>query len=185
MISITFTGESVQAVAGQARTFADAVLERQAATGEECSVAGAMGSTRRTPEGNWWGYRPTEVRGFPEHVYAPVDDGTEWVAEPLQAWLHECTVDGEKVVEVLAEAIVAGAKSIDPRLEYLRLQWQPNTWSGTWNGVRRAAMRVMQDRNIRAWPWGHTYDEPRRLWMHSDIAKRVLEILENLRRERS
>lgn len=176
-ITVTFTGESVQAVAGQAKSFADVVLGSQATNGEEIPVA-TVNESIGMPQGNWWGYRPPKIRGFPEHDYAPVDDGTEWDTSALQAWFRNCTWEGQEVIKILAENEI-----IDPRHEYKQRNWNPNTWSGRWNGVRRAAARVRQSRGLHSWPWGHTYYEPRRLWMQHDIAQRVLDIQEELLRQ--
>ncbi|MBN1369962.1 MAG: hypothetical protein JW954_06990 [Dehalococcoidaceae bacterium] len=151
MLSIKFEGDTLNSVAIEARKFADAIL------GGSSSIS-------------YEGYLPLGV-GKPE--YFPVDDGREWGIESIKDWLGRLNTNGQKVVKVLAEKQI-----LDPREEAGNLGWAGTHWAGTWTSPRRQAGYVMESRGLRSWPYGHTYEEPRKMWMHPDIARIVLEVLE-------
>jgi hypothetical protein len=109
---------------------------------------------------------------FPEDKYSPIDDGNEWNEAALRDWLDSINEDGIKVVKILAKK-----KLIDPRAEAENLGWPGPRWAGVWTGPRRQAGYVIKTRKISSWPYGHTYYEPRRMWMHQIIAERILIIL--------
>ncbi len=192
MVSVTFHGESIEDVAAKARQLADTILTewtagapapelhaepdlQEAHDGE--SVDEIALRIRRERREEMWGYRPGGV-GRPR--FAPVDDGSEWGTAALEDWIRSFTYEGEVVIGVLANEQI-----IDPRHAFRQLGWLPNKWSGTWTGPRKQAKRVMEDRGLHSWPYGHSYDEPRRLWMHPGIGARALGILEKLRQERT
>lgn len=159
MLSVNFSGNSIQDVAREALQFANLILS--------ASTVGEVDSQVRS---NFWdGYRPSDV-GRSE--YTPVDDGREWDMDALREWIENLRPDGRQVVGILARG-----KIIDPRVEAENLGWSGTRWAGVWTGPRRQAGYVKDSRGISSWPYGHTYDEPRRLWMHEDIANRVLSIL--------
>ena len=168
MISVTFDGPTPKEVAEHARHFADVVLgpPSQDVTATSRSLPSAP-----RPTSDSVGHRPPEV-GQPDQKFRPVDDGSEWDGGPLQDWLSRLTPNGRKVVGLLAKRGV-----IDPRAEAKNLGWGGIQWAGVWTGPRRQAALVKDRHGLQSWPHGHSYDEPRRLWMHPDIAKRVVEIL--------
>ena len=157
MLSVKFSGNSIGDVARDALEFAKAIL------GED-----KIGEKRDS----WEGYRPEGV-GMSE--YKPVDDGREWKEAALKEWLESITEDGRKVVGILARK-----KIIDQRKEIEELNWDGSKWAGVWTSPRRQAGYVMESYRLSSWPYGHTYDEPRRMWMHEDIANMVINILESL-----
>lgn len=164
MLSVKFTGNSIEVIAKEARRFADAILgERGKSTNSTTEDEGKSGAD------SYGGYRPVGV-GISE--YYPVDDGREWNEEALRDWLDRLSDDGREAVKVLAKG-----KIIDQREEARKLKWSGSYWAGVWTGPRRQAGYVMDERKLRAWPYGHTYEEPRRMWMHEDIANRVLNII--------
>lgn len=160
MLSINFNGNSIQEVAREARQFADLVL----------SISEGESGNRETGI-SYDGYRPDGV-GRPERQYAPVDNGHEWNEEAITDWVNRLTDDSKEVVKILARKRV-----IDPREEARNLGWSGSSWAGVWTGPRRQASYVMDSRGFRSWPYGHTYEEPRRLWMHESIAEKVLNVL--------
>lgn len=172
MISITFSGESIEDVAIQAKNFTVAVLPEADLVTSQPTINANNKEERKT---NPWGYHPYGV-GYPEIQLAPIDDGTEWNEDAIEDWLLSCSVSGRKVIKALAVSHV-----IDPRETYKLLGMDGNTWSGTWNGPRRQAARVKESRQLSSWPYGHSYEEPRRLWMHPKVADRVVRILEKLK----
>ncbi len=135
---------------------------------EEVSAAGPP----ETLQSMAWGYRPDGV-GRPTDRFSPVDDGTEWNMSRLRDWVLGCNSDGRRVMRALAKKLI-----IDPRDTAFELGMDGTQWAGTWNGPRKKAERIMKDRQLLAWPYGHSYDEPRRLWIHPEIAKRVLAVLD-------
>ena len=171
MMSVTFDGPTTKEVAEQARHFADTVLgppiQDVAATGGPLQRATSAPQLTSSPSG----YQPQGV-GLPRSDFSPVDDGSEWDEGPLRAWISRLVPDGRKVVGLLAISLV-----IDPRAEAKNLGWGGTQWAGVWTGPRRQAKLVKDLHGLQSWPYGHSYDEPRRLWMHPDIAKRVKEIL--------
>lgn len=160
MFSVNFTGHSIQEVANEARQFANLILG---------TSRGENGG--RETEMSYDGYRPAGI-GRPE--YFPIDDGREWNEEAIRDWVNRLTDDSKEVVKILARK-----KIIDPREEARNLEWSGSSWAGVWTGPRRQARYVMESRGFRSWPYGHTYEEPRRLWMHDDIAAIVLNVLGN------
>lgn len=164
MMDLTFRGDSIQDLATQAKKFAEQVLE-----GNRSGIADETSQDVEVDE--IWGYRPGGV-GNPKPQFSPVDNGEEWNSNSLEDWLDGCNDKVLKVIKILAEKQV-----IDPREEYSRLGLSGNEWSGMWNGPRNQAERVKNNRGLRSWPYGHTYEEPRRLWMHPKIAHEVLDIL--------
>lgn len=171
MISVTISGESINDLAAQAKQLADALQGEPLQTVEPVSAQANVEEVRRDP----WGYLPNGI-GPPERRFSPVDNGTEWDEQAIDDWLMGCSSDGLIVVSVLALR-----KTIDPRKEYESLGWYGVQWAGTWNSPRKQAERVKNSRGLKSWPYGHTYYEPRRLWMHADIAARVLKILETFK----
>lgn len=157
MISVNFSGNSIHDVAREAQQFASLIL----GTSENQSAINSYD-----------GYRPVGV-GSPGDYY-PVDDGREWNEDAIRDWISRFTTEGKQVMGILARGGI-----IDPREEARILGWSGTTWAGVWTGPRRQAGYVMDSRGLRSWPYGHTYDEPRRLWMHEDIATRVLSVLRN------
>ncbi|GEM_PF-6249308 len=121
---------------------------------------------------NTWGYRPEGV-GFPEPSYSPIDDGTEYIEEALRDWLGGCYGKGLDGIKVLAQHCVIDTREAAKLMGYDK----GYGYSGVWNGPRNQAARVRQQRGITSWPYGHTYSEPRKLWMHPKIAERVLRTL--------
>ncbi|MBI4308161.1 MAG: hypothetical protein HY684_05080 [Chloroflexi bacterium] len=167
MITITVTGDSLKEVATQAKLFADAVL-----TGASPEAAPPTAAVAQQEGSDAAGYRPAGI-GIPEERFSPVDDGREWDEGAAADWLGGCSPEGRQVIRLLAEKLV-----IDPRDEARRLGWSGTRWAGTWVGPRNQARRVKEVRNLRSWPYGHTYYEPRRLWMHPKIAALISDLLD-------
>jgi len=169
MISVTFDGLDLQEVAEQARHFADVILgpltQADAINGAQPQPVSSGVQSKSDP----FGYRPQGVN-LPH--FKPVDDGSEWDQDALEDWVRWFTPDGIKVVKILATGL-----RIDPRAEAKKLGWTGTYWAGVWTGPRRQAALTRDSRGLRSWPYGHTYIEPRRLWMHPDVAKRVLDLL--------
>jgi len=159
MLSVNISGRNVQEVAREAIQFANLVLGISPSGQEIDSVS----------ENFWDGYRPNDV-GRSE--YTPVDDGREWNIEALKEWIESLRPDGRLVVKLLARE-----KLIDQREEARKLNWSGSKWAGVWTGPRRQAGYVKDSHGLSSWPYGHTYYEPRRMWMHEAIAVRVLSIL--------
>ena len=158
MLSINISGNTLQEVAKEAFEFAKSVLG-ESTSGESDSGNGIL----------WEGYRPD---GVGKSEYRPVDDGREWDEEALKEWIDNLREDGKKVVAILAQERV-----IDQREQARNLGWDGSQWAGVWTGPRRQAKYVKEGRDLSSWPYGHTYEEPRRMWMHESIANRILEII--------
>lgn len=152
MFSIKFEGDTLKSVAVEARKFADAMLGT------------------KSPSASYEGYLPLGI-GKPN--YYPVDDGREWDEGAIRDWINRLNDNGRRVVGILAEKQI-----IDPREEASNIGWSGGHWAGTWTSPRRQAGLVMESRSLMSWPYGHTYEEPRKMWMHEEIARRVLSILE-------
>ena len=165
MLSVNFSGGSVEDVAREARQFADSIL------GKLRSDTTQVGIENRAGRYSYDGYRPDGV-GKPELDYAPVDDGREWNEEAIRDWVDRLTDRGREVVGLLARK-----KRLFSRDEARGLEWPGTTWAGVWTGPRRQALHVRESRELNSWPYGHTYQEPRQFWMHEDIAARVLSAL--------
>ena len=164
MLWVKFSGNSIEEIAKEAKQFADTVL-RASMNGTDTKLE----LENQSVGSSYDGYRPAAV-GKPG--YCPVDDGREWNEEAIKDWLSRIKEDGREVVRILAQG-----KVIDPREEARKLGWTGPSWAGVWTGPRRQAGYVKDGRGLRSWPYGHTYEEPRRLWMHKDIADRVINIL--------
>jgi hypothetical protein len=170
MIKVEFTGNSAQDIAREAKQFVDSILGAVQSSG---SVSGAQQESDNQSEISADdGYRPAGV-GSPR--YCPVDDGREWDQNAVDDLVSRLTEDGRKVLEILAKGLI-----IDPRKEASNLGWAGTHWAGVWTGPRRQANEVAVLRDLKSWPYGHTYDEPRRLWIHPEIAKRVINALEHV-----
>jgi hypothetical protein len=171
MFSITITGDSMEDLKEKLE---QALRELSPATvppgPEETSPESPIPMTTSVTTSRW-GFVPLGV-GNPEAEFAPIDDGSEWTVDSLEDWIHACKPDAKEALKILATSRV-----IDPREAAQGLGWDGAKWAGTWNGPRRQAMRVIDSRNLSSWPYGHTYVEPRRLWMHDVIAERLLGIL--------
>lgn len=166
MLTVNISGNSIEDIAREAKRLADTVLAVSAHTTKVINT----GIEDQSAENMYDGYRPPRV-GRPE--YYPIDDGREWNDEALEDWLNRVKDDGREGIGILARG-----KVIDPREEARKLGWSGTTWAGVWTGPRRQAGYVRDARGLRSWPYGHTYEEPRRLWMHENIATRVIKILE-------
>lgn len=169
VISVTICGESIENVAAQAMKLAAEVL-KGGLSPTELPSGGVHEAEIRMEDPR--GYCPPGV-GRPEDEFAPVDDGTEWDEPAINDWLRSLTSEGREVVKILAQN-----KVIDPRREFGRLGWSGTRWGGTWIGPRKQARRVKDVRGLKTWPYGHTYYEPRRLWMHPTISAHVLKLLQ-------
>lgn len=121
---------------------------------------------------NWWGYRPVGVN-YPEEEYSPIDDGTDYTEEALRDWLRGCHDKGRDATKILAEHCVVETREAAKLMGYDK----GYGYSGVWNGPRNQADKVRKRMGIQSWPYGHTYEEPRKLWMHPKVAERVLNIL--------
>jgi hypothetical protein len=154
VLSIKFEGDNINSVAEDARKFADKIL-------------GVKSS-----ESSYKGYCPQGV-GKPEPEYCPIDDGREWNDIAIKDWISRLNENGRKVVSILARK-----KIIDQREEIESLGWTGSFWAGTWIGPRKQAFNVMDAMGLLSWPYGHSYEEPRRMWMHEDIADLVLKIID-------
>lgn len=173
MVSVTFSGPTVEHLAQDAKAFADRILGQptQVPPPEASEVV-----ARQAPIGaSRWGYLPAGV-GYPHPEYSPIDDGSEWDQEAITDWIERVRQDGRRVVQALAQGCTSGG-TIDPRVVGPEMGLPGYRWSGTWTGPRRQAQNVKAARRLRSWPYGHTYAEPRRLWMHPVIAERVLKAL--------
>lgn len=167
-MQVAFSGRTIQEVALQAREFATTILgpETSEPSNEVSEARPDLLESSRVRRG----YRPAGV-GQPR--FGPVDDGTEWADESVIAdWVKGFTRDGRRAVELLATK-----GEIDPRREAQHLGWSGNHWAGVWTGPRKQAGLVMRARRLNSWPYGHTYVEPRRLWMHPTVAEVVLKVL--------
>lgn len=151
MLTINISGKTLQEVAREAIEFGNSVL----------------GLSEN--EGSWEGYRPRDIG---KSEYRPVDDGREWCEDALREWIEKLNENGRKVVEILARKRI-----IDQRKEAEELEWSGPKWAGVWTGPRRQAGYVKDNYELSSWPYGHTYEEPRRMWMHENAANRVLRIL--------
>ena len=154
MLTVNIGGNTLQDVAREALDFANLVL-------------GLSGNDR-----SWEGYHPN---GVGKSEYRPVDDGREWGEDALGEWIRNLNENGRKVVEILARK-----KIMDQREQARNLGWSGSEWAGVWTGPRRQARYVMDNHGLSSWPYGHTYEEPRRMWMHESIANRVLSVIEQL-----
>lgn len=161
MLTINISGNTIQEVAREAIKFANQVL----------GVTTPNQRADPVSENFWDGYRPKDVG---RSQYAPVDDGREWNVETLKEWIESLRPDGRMVVKLLANG-----KIIDQREEARKLDWSGSKWAGVWTGPRRQAGYVRDSHEFTSWPYGHTYYEPRRMWMHPDIAARVQDIMQN------
>lgn len=170
MISINLSGDSIQIVAEEARQFADFVLGGNQSQAKSPIVEKGMEHKSGSDSGA--GYQPPGV-GSPK--YYPVDDGSEWGEDEVKDWIQQLRPDGRRVVQVLAQR-----KVIDPRKEADNLGWNHIKWAGVWTGPRRQAGVIWDTHGVHSWPYGHSYEEPRRLWMHEDIASTVLDVLKEL-----
>lgn len=167
-MEIKFVGNSAKDLAEQAREFADQVLGKL----QSPSTSAKKGSEEGSPSSHEPGYQPPGV-GSPR--FCPVDDGSEWDEDAVRDWLERLTPEGRIVVKTLAKG-----KIIDPRKQADVLHWDHIRWAGVWTGPRRQSREVATARNLDSWPYGHTYEEPRRMWMHEEIANKVLGVLEEL-----
>ncbi|MBI2164836.1 MAG: hypothetical protein HYU29_00300 [Chloroflexi bacterium] len=164
MISVTISAGSLEEVVAQVKVLVGAFDNPPMQTGDASPAA------PRQPESPW-GYLPGGV-ARPESRFAPIDDGTQWDEAAVRDWVRGCSPKGRQVVKVLAENLV-----IDPRKAADELGWDHIKWAGTWGGPRNQARRVKDVKRLTSWPYGHTYGEPRKLWIHPDIAERVLKAL--------
>ena len=169
MVSMTFTGKNFQEMVEQVEEFVDSI-KNASINDQQAHVRASMGEPNTDTENNVDGYRPQGV-GRPK--YGPVDDGTEWTEEALEEWLERLSPLGRTVVGTLSRG-----GTIDPRLEAKALNWYGPYWAGVWTGPRKQASVVMEIHQIGSWPYGHTYVEPRRLWIHPEIANKVLKLLD-------
>ena len=161
MLSVNFSGNSIQEVIKEIQQFTSLISGSLVVGQDSSQIATNL----------WDGYLPD---GIGRAEYTPVDDGREWGTEALREWIENLRSDGRQVVGILAQNQI-----IDPRVEAAQLGWSGTRWAGVWTGPRRQAGYVQESRGLTSWPYGHTYEEPRRLWMHPDIASRVLNILNN------
>ena len=160
MMSSDFSGNSIEDIAKEAKKFSDLILGMpERAEGSNETDAFSIG------------YRPDSV-GRPERNYCPIDDGREWDKDSIQDWIGRLREDGREVVRILAKK-----KVIDPREEARILGWSGSSWAGVWTGPRRQARYVIAKKGLMSWPYGHTYVEPKRMWMHEDIANIVLDLV--------
>jgi hypothetical protein len=173
MVSISFTGDGFDDVLIQLKAFVDRCLKCDPETVQQTATVhpptgGPVSSTH--------GYRPSGV-GLPELRFAPIDDGKEWDSSAIRDWINGLVRKARVEIRLVAQA---PTNVIDPRREASLLGWSGTEWSGVWNGPRNQARRVRAVRGLKSWPYGHTYVEPRRIWMHPAIAARVLEILNQI-----
>ena len=166
MPSVTFEASTLEDVAEQARVFSDKVL------GPRVIDDSPLMATQSTSiiESGPIGFRPQGV-GIPK--FFPIDDGAEWTKGPLADWINSLNPKGRIVVQYLARNGIVG-----PRESAAELGWSGSSWAGVWNNPRRQAAKVKGLHGLGSWPYGHSYEDPRRLWMHPQIAESVRRLLD-------